>query len=420
MASKGSKEFYGWTALAGAMLVYFTSGGIFFYSYGVFLPIVCNQYDWSRALVGIGFSIALLAFGLPSPIIGASIAKFGPRKNMILGNLLFTIGLVCMSFANQVWQIYLFYGIFIGLGAGFGIYMTSTTIANNWFTRRRSLAMGMVTAAGGLGGFAFPPLITELIASIGWQMSWLTLGGIHLICTVVIGSIILVRDRPEDMGQVPDNEPMSQISKTEKATRGTPDSSTTDWETRKAVLHPVAWLIAVIASSNFLIQGTILGHQIAYLGDLGFSPFIAATTMSVVAGTSILGRLGFGMLGTRFSVRHLAIGSCIMLLASMIILLTARSLTLIYAYAVLNGISSGGLLVALPTFVGSYFGRKHYAQIMGFIFPLSMVVEAVGPLMAGAIYDATGTYTIAFMITTGFCVVGLICAILARKPQLKG
>ncbi|GAH60552.1 unnamed protein product, partial [marine sediment metagenome] len=118
--------FYGWIALAGAMLVYFTTSGTFFYSYGVFLPAMCNEYGWSRAIVGGGLSVALLAFGLPSPLIGASIARFGPRANIVFGNLLVVIGLAGMSITTEVWQLYLFYGILVGLGAGFGLYLPCT------------------------------------------------------------------------------------------------------------------------------------------------------------------------------------------------------------------------------------------------------------------------------------------------------
>ncbi len=157
---KEGRGFYGWITLAGAMLVYFTTSGTFFYSYGVFLSAMCNEYGWSRALVGGGLSVALLAFGLPSPLIGASIARFGPRANIVLGNLLVVIGLAGMSITTEVWQIYLFYGILVGLGSGFGLYLTCTTLVNNWFIKKRSLGMGLVISAGGLGGFTFPPLVT--------------------------------------------------------------------------------------------------------------------------------------------------------------------------------------------------------------------------------------------------------------------
>ena len=95
---RGGRVFYGWTALSGAMLVFFTTSGIFFYSYGVFLPFMSNEYDWSRSLVGGGLSVALLTFGLPSPLIGRSIAKFGPRATMVFGNLLVVVGLAEILF----------------------------------------------------------------------------------------------------------------------------------------------------------------------------------------------------------------------------------------------------------------------------------------------------------------------------------
>lgn len=379
-----------------------------------------NEYDWSRALVGAGLSIALLAFGLPSPLIGASIARFGPRANIISGNLLVVIGLTGMSITTELWQLYLFYGILVGLGAGFGLYMTCTTVANNWFVRKRSLVMGLVTAAGGLGGFAFPPLVTGLISSIGWQMAWLALAAIQLVCAVLIGGLILVKNKPEDLGQVPDGIPMVQSSdvpeKTSHTLRGHQDA--TDWQANQAIRNPVTWLIAALCAANFLAIGTVTAHQVAYLQDMGFSPFVAAMTLSLVPGMSILGRLGFGLLGTRFKVRHLAIASFVGQLIALAILLTTRSLLMIYTYAILFGISYGALVVALPTFIGTYYGRANYAQILGFIFPLAIIAEAIGPIMAGFIHDTMGTYTPAFAIVTGCSAMGLICAILARPPTL--
>jgi len=100
------------------------------------------------------------------------------------------------------------------------------------------------------------------------------------------------------------------------------------------------------------------------------------------------------------------------------ILLTTKNLALIYIYAALFGISYGALVVAIPTFVAGYYGRAYYAQILVMIFPLGTVAEAVGPVLAGAIYDATTTYTLAFALVAVSSSVGLICAILARPPKL--
>jgi len=416
---KEGRGFYGWIALAGAMLVYFTTSGTFFYSYGVFLPVMCNEYGWSRALVGGGLSVALLAFGLPSPLIGASIARFGLRANIVLGNLLVVIGLAGMSITTEVWQIYLFYGILVGLGSGFGLYLTCTTLVNNWFIKKRSLGMGLVISAGGLGGFTFPPLVTWLISNIGLQMAWLVLALIQLVCTVLIGGLILVRNRPEDIGQAPDgisNAHANEIEE-EKGRTSRVYQSPLDWQVRQAIRKPTTWLIATLCATNFLAISTVTAHQVAYLKDIGFSPIVASIVLGVIPGMSILGRLGFGLLGVRFEVRYLAIISSITQVIALLILLTTKNLLFIYTYAMLFGISYGALVVALPTFIGAYYGRAHYAQILGLIFPLAIIAEAAGPIMAGAINDAMGTYTLAFAIITGFSTVGLVCAILAYPPK---
>ena len=412
------RVFYGWITLAGAALVYFTASGTFFYSYGVFLPIMCSELGWSRAAMGAGLSLGLLTFGLPSPLIGASIARFGPRRNMVLGNLLAAVGLAGMSLSHEVWHVYLLYGGLVGLGTGFGMYIACTTVINNWFIRKRSLGMGLIVAAGGLGGFAFPPLVTWLISTIGWQMSWMVLAGINFTFAVLIGGLILVRNRPEDVGQIPDGisiEPVREEEGIDQPSRVY--HSPVDWQTKQAMRKPTTWLIATLCAANFFAIGTVISHQVAYLKDVGFTPIVAAMVLSLISGASIIGRLGFGALALRFEVRRLAIASFVVQLIALAILLTTKNLGLIYIYAILFGISYGALVTALPIFVGEYYGRTHYAQILGLIFPLGIAVEAVGPVLAGAIYDATTTYTLAFVVVAVFSLVGLVCAILARPPQ---
>jgi len=132
---------------------------------------------------------------------------------------------------------------------------------------------------------------------------------------------------------------------------------------------------------------------------------------------SIFGRLGFGFLGVRFEVRHLAIASFIIQVTALIILLTTKTLLLIYIYAMLFGISYGALIVALPTFIGAYYGRTHYAQILGlYISHLVIVAEALGPIVAGAINDAMGTYIPAFAVIAGFSSIGLLMCLFSLIP----
>ena len=136
MIRQRDNSFYGWFVLAGAMLVYFTSAGTFFFSFGVFLPVISDDLGWSRAAVGSGLSLTLLIFALSSPLIGASIVKFGPRINIILGNIVAAFGMFGMSQCSELWHLYFFFGVLVGLGAGFGLYLAGTTLVNNWFIDR--------------------------------------------------------------------------------------------------------------------------------------------------------------------------------------------------------------------------------------------------------------------------------------------
>lgn len=416
MTPKTGRVFYGWIALSGAMLIAFVAGGSFIYSFGVFLPVMCAEFGWSRAVLSGGLSLGLLCFGLPSPLWGILVARFGPRINMVLGNLMVALGLAGMSIVQEVWHVYLLYS-FTGLAAGVGGYIAGTTIANNWFIRKRPLAMGFFVASAGLGGFVFPPLATVLISSMDWRMSWLVLAGIVFIVATLISGIILVRNRPEDMGLVPDGisaESLEEAGTTEYRSEAGPES----WPIGRVLREPNTWIIAVFSASNYFALGTMVAHQVAYVRDSGFSPVVAALSMSLVSGLSIIGRVGFGALALRFNMKNLAIASFGIQLIALVILLTSQNLVLIYIYAILFGISNGAVLTAMPTFVGAYYGRARYAQIVGVIFALGIAFEAVAPAIAGLIYDTTTTYTLAFTIITAFSLLGFICVFLARQPKL--
>jgi MFS family permease len=412
-----SRVFYGWIALSGAMLTAFVASGSFVYSYGVFLPVMCAEFGWSRAVLSLGLSLGLLCFGLPSPLFGVLVARFGPRANTILGNLLTALCLAGMSMVQEVWHVYLLYS-FTGLGAGIGGYIASTTVANNWFIRKRPLAMGLFLASAGLGGFVFPPLATVLISSIGWRMSWLVLAGIVFVAASLLGGVILIRNKPEDMGLVPDGisaESFEGVVTTEY--RSGVGLESEGWQIGQALREPATWIIAVFGAANYFALGTMVAHQVAYVRDLGFGPVVAALTMSLVSGLSIIGRAGFGALALRFNMKNLAAVFFGIQLIALAILLTSHNLVLIYIYAILFGVSNGALLTAVPTFVGAYYGRVHYAQIVGVIFALGIAFEAAAPAIAGVIYDATTTYTLAFSIVAAFSLVGFICLFLARQPK---
>ena len=365
-----------------------------------------------------GLSLGVLCFGLPSPLWGVLVARFGPRAILVLGNTLAALGLAGMYLVQEVWHVYLFYSL-AGLGAGFGGMIAGSTVVNNWFNKKRSLALGVFISCGSLSGFVFPPLTTALISSIGWRMSWLVLAGILFVLTVLVGGLILIRNRPEDKGQVPDgiSAKHSEGAETMEYLSGTGEEPV-GWQTKQVLRTPTTWLIVAFAAANIFALGTVSTHQIAYMQDSGFSPMTAATTLSLVSGAGIIGSLGFGTLALRFNIRYLASAFFGIQLIALCILLSTKNLAFIYVYSALLGIGNGALMTAMPTFVSDYYGRASYARVLGIIIPFQVVSQAAAATIAGAIYDATTTYTQAFAIVAALSLIGLMCAFMTRQPKL--
>jgi len=412
------QKFYGWTALVGAMLVQFGMVGNIILSYGVFLPFLCEEFGWSRSVLSGPFTTLWIVLGLLGPLVGISVSKFGSRKNIIIGNLLTVLGLLGMFLVKEVWQVYLFFGVLIGAGQAFGTFIATITVVNNWFIRRRSLAMSLLVAAGGIGGLAFPPFITWLISSLGWRLGWVCLAGIHTVVAVVAGGM-LIRNKPEELGQVPDGE-VTEAAQEVRAGSPAPRrayQTPIDWRVGDALRTPALWLVVTFAAAHVFTLNFLTLHQVVYLRDMGFSPMIAATTLGLLAGMSIIGQLGCGALGIRFEGRYLAATCLAGFAIGMTVLMNARALPLIYLHTILSGISYGGLLVIMPVLLGAYFGRASYAQIVGWTTPVTTLFSAGSPLLAGFIYDTTGSYTPAFVAAIALLGVGLVCALLARPPK---
>jgi MFS family permease len=410
---KKPRIFYGWITLAAAVLVTVISGGVFVGTFGVFLPVVCEAFHWSRASLSLALSLGILAFGIPGPLFGYLVNKLGSRTGIIIGNSIAAMAVAILFLANRTWHYYLLYTI-IGLSSGLGGYIACSTLVNNWFVKKRTLVMGIFTSSGGISGFIFPPIATVLIASLDFRASWLVLAGLEVLGSVVLGGVLLIRNRPEDMGQIPDGEPPGLLTMAESSHAASKKSP--GWSTFGILKSSTTWLIIAFASADALANGAVLAHQIAYVEDLGFTSMTAAGTASLQAAFSILGSLTFGALSLKLNMRRLTGAAFLLQVISLVILLTSKNLAMIYVYSGLMGISIGVIFTSMTTFVGAYYPRERFAQVIGVILPFFLLAQSISSLGVGAIHDATGQYTLAFSLLIISSAAGLICALLARPP----
>lgn len=398
------------------MLAYFSMVGSTIISYGVFLPFMSNDLGWSRSALSGPYTVFWIVVGLLGPVVGVSVHRFGSRKNIIFGHLAITLGLLAMPLVTEVWHVYLFFSIIAGTGQAFGGYIAITTIANNWFIRRRSLAVGLISAAGGIGGLTVAPLISWVISQVGWQLGWIYLAAVPLVMAVLVSGI-LVRNKPEDVGQVADGVRETDDTASENEADIALPGHQINWRARDALRTPTLWLIVTFVAANLFGLNLLTLHQVSYLRDLGFSAMTAATTIGVMALMSVVGQLSCGVLGIKIKGKYLATACLTLFIMGITILMNVEVLPLIYVHTVLSGIGYGGLLMLPPVLIGAYFGRRDYAKILGWTVPVTTIFSSISPVFGGLIYDAIGNYNIAFIVVISFLVVGLVCSILARPPR---
>lgn len=418
MSTTEKKRFYGWIALSGAIVTYMAFGGCILYSYGVFLPEMVADLATNRSILSAPYGLQGLICGLMGPIIGLSVAKFGSRKNIIISNFVSGCSLIGMFFITEVWHIYVLF-ILLGFAIGFGTFNPCTTVANNWFIKKRSLALSLVVAAIGLGGLVFPMFISWLILIIGWRWSWAALGSIYIFLAVIMSGI-LIRDRPEDMGQIPDgindqdNGNIILIKDKTSRIYQTP----VDWNVGDAFRSRTFWMILAIMGVNTFNLNLLATQEVVYLQDKGFDPLLAASVWSLVIMVSAIAKLLTGVLGLRFESRHLALAALASYGIGNLLLLNAHNTFTIYLSSIFNGIGYGGVVVLYPIFVGAYFGRKNYQRIIGCMSPFVFLIGFSSPIIGGYIFDITSSYFWAFVLAITLVIIGMICAVLSKPPRM--
>jgi OFA family oxalate/formate antiporter-like MFS transporter len=414
IASEEQKPFYGWKALAVVSSMYFVMSGALLYSFPIFLPFLCDAFDWSREFVSWAQTTAMIVIGLTGPFAGIFIAQYGPRRAIVVGNTLSASCFILMGFLSGPWQLFFAYGVLFGLGGSLGGMLPITTIANNWFVRKRSLALSFVFTAGGIGALVLVNLTMKMINHLGWRSTYLMIGAITILLLVIMPSL-LVRNKPEDLGQVPDGID-GQDKKVTEARAKNIHSTPVDFTAKEAMRTPALWLLMVFAAAHmFGLQG-MLQHQVAFLMDIGLSSSAAAFAMSLFGGVSIVGRLGIGFLGLKYHIRPLAIVTMLLLIAGMSIAVFTETMSMVFVYTTLLGIGMGSSLVAVMNLYPVYFGKTHYPKIFGYMRPFITIISSLGSPLAGRIRDITGSYTLAWEISVGVLIIGLVLLILAKPP----
>lgn len=412
----GEKGFYGWINVAVASVMGIV-GGFYIISFGYLLPYLVRDFGWNRGTASLAATINMIVMGLSGPVAGYFIVKYGARRSILLGNILGFSGFILLFFHTRLWELFLGYGLLIGAGAGFGGMLASTTVINNWFVKKRALALSIFLGSGGVGGMIMGPSLMKLIEEAGWRTSVLCMASMILVFAVIVPGI-LIKNMPKDVGQVPDG-PGFAGSQQGSGPAMPPKASyktSVDFTAKEAMRTKCLWLLIAYFCMNMLSMQALMTHQIAHLFDIGIEATLAGAALSVMSAMMTLGQFGVGFISKKFGMHQIAIGGEVLKLAGLVIVIYAKSLPVVFIYMIVLGLGFGAVMAATMNIFPNYFGVSSYPKIMGFVRLWWAFVGGAGAPLAGFIRDRTGSYLPAFQAVIAIVAIGLICLIFAKAP----
>jgi MFS family permease len=373
-------------------------------SYGVFFNSLLTEFQWSRAVISGASSLAFFLSGLFAILVGRLSDKYGPKILMSSAAVFFGVGLMLTSQVSEIWQLYLFYGILFGIGLS-AIDVISLTTTARWFSQSRGMMTGIVKVGTGAGQFSVPLLASILIAAYGWRQTYLIIGAAALLLLFALARI-LQRD-PGDL--------RSSGSREEKTGTLAQCLERDSLTTREALRTVQLW---ILCGANVLLVFClliILVHIVPHASDAGLSIAQAAGVLSTIGAVSMVGRFTSGMAIDHIGSKAIMVICFFVLIASLLWLQIADELWMLYLFASVYGLAHGGFFTAISPIVVEIFGITAHGAIFGIVVFSGTTGGAVGPFLAGQIFDLTGSYELVFKMITVMSIIafGLI---LLLKP----
>ena len=358
------------------------------YSYSVFLVALLNEFGWSRSVLAGAFSVFTLVHGAANPFIGILCDRIGPRRLVIFGGVALGLALYANSAIGSPEHLYVGFGLVTALAVACSGWVPAVVLVQRQFMDRLGLSLGIVSSGIGLGMLAVVPLCQALIETLGWRAAWQILGA---ICAgwIVPAGWLLLRDEPKPVAPV--------AAPTAKA----PGRGAAPLSLSEALRTQPFWLLLAAFFFGNVCSQTLHVHQVAFLVDHGMAAMAAASVVGVVGVASVFGKTGGGWLSDRFE-RELVyiVGIAIMVAAVGALALVGTTPTRwgAYVYAVLLGVGYSVTASLIPAMVSDRFCGPRFGLILGMGLVGSAAGSALGPWMAGRLFDMTGTYALPFVI----------------------
>jgi sugar phosphate permease len=393
---------YAWIVVAVVFLALLVSAGVRAAPAAMIKPLEA-EFGWDRSSISAVIALSILMFGLGGPIGGGLVDRFGPRRVTAGGLALIVIGLVGVLTMDSLAGYAFFWGIVTAIGTGAVANVLGATVANRWFRTHRGLVVGLFSAASSMGQLLFLPTVVAVVVASGWQTA--VTGMAVAVGILVLPALLLVRDRPADVGQraIGDDGGPAALADAAADARSTP--------LRDAARTTDFWLLAgSFFICGFTSNGLIGTHLLPHAVEHGFSEITAATAVGVMGLMNVVGTLGSGWLTDRYDNRRLLALYYAFRAVAIFWLPFVAELPGLYAFAVIYGLDWIATVPPTANLTATRFGRASVGTIFGWIFFAHMVGAAIAALAGGIVRDVLGEYTVIFIAASLF---GFLAAALA-------
>ena len=407
---------YGWIVAAVTFLVLLSSAGVRATPSILIVPLE-REFGWTRATISLAVSINLVLYGLMGPFAAALMQRLGVRTTVLVSAATLVLGVALTPLMRAPWQLILLWGVVVGAGTGMTALVLGATVVNRWFTARRGLVMGILTASTATGQLVFLPLLAAMVERHGWRAATLVVAGAVLIIIPVV--FFLLRERPEDVGLARFGEQV--VPPGERRAAPVSASASALAALRQGAGSRDFWLLAGSfficgASTNGLI-GT---HLIPACIDHGISEVRAAGLLATMGVFDFIGTTGSGWLSDRWNNRYLLAWYYGLRGLSLMFLPYALDHTVLGLplFAVFYGLDWIATVPPTVRLTANVFGRENAPVMFGWIVAAHQLGAASAAFGAGALRTALGGYVQAFTIAGALCGVAAVLVLaIDRRPE---
>ena len=382
---------------------------------GAFLKPLTSEMGWSTDQVSSILAFRFALFGLMAPFSALLMDRFGVRNVVCVALALIASAMALATVATQLWQLFIAWGLMLGIGSGMTAMVLAALVANRWFTTRRGLVIGLLTASSATGQLAFLPVAAWLIEHMGWRFAVLP---VLLACgTLAVLVFAFMRNRPTDVGLAPFGELPGAVPA--PAAPAAPLTLRGPFVVlRDAARTQTFWILA----GTFLIcglstNGLIQTHFIALCADFGMSPVPAASALAMMGAFDFVGTILSGWLSDRYDNRRLLFWYYALRGLSLFWLPHSEfTLYGLSVFAMFYGLDWVATVPPTIKLAGSTFGRERAAMVFGWVFAAHQIGAATAAFGAGLSRTAWLTYSPALYVAGGACIVAGLLALMVRRP----